>query len=266
MGNNEWFSSPEMANYHPSSRLGGIKPPCSSQGECHAALIVKDKTTSGETAKEKMNAGVSLADTLTTFKEIAQTDTTSTDRDRPGFPHKNKNKNKTATTTERRDSMEINGEQAAESNSVPSMSNDLAGVEKLSDGESSDSSDTLIEVQEANNTTAAAAAATTTTPTTDEINIVKVNRQTEVVLEGLFESPERPTRAEQDQDKQETQTQEQEHTQELFTNKDDTEEKMETTQNNKHKPLSPIDLRTKFGQSPKPRRSPKHKRRKDKLR
>ena len=130
---------------------------------------------------------------------------------------------------------------------------------------------TLIEVQEANNTAAAAAAAaaaTTTPPTTDEINIVKVNRQTEEVLEGLFESPERPTRAEQDQDKQETQTQEQEqeHTQELFTNKDDTEEKMETTQNNKHKPLSPIDLRTKFGQSPKPRRSPKHKRRKDKLR
>ena len=264
MGNNKWFSSPETANYRPSSRLGGIKPPCSSPGECHAALIVKDKTTSGETAQEKMNAGVSLADTLTTFKEIARTDMTSTDRDRPRFPHKNKNK--TATTTERRDSMEINGEQAAQSDSAPSVSNDLPGVEKLSDGESSDSSDTLIEVQEANNTTAAA---TTTPPPTDEINIVKVNRQTEEVLEGLFESPERPTRAEQDQedqDKQETQTQEQEHTQELFTNKDDTEEKMETTQNNKRKPLSPIDLRTKFEQSPKPRRSPKHKRRKDKLR
>ena len=138
----------------------------------------------------------------------------------------------------------------------------MAGVEVLSADESSDSSeDTLVEVPEANNT----AAATTTTLPPDEIDIVKVNKQTEEVLEGLFESPEQPTRAEQDQDKQETQTQEQEHTQELFTNKDDTEEKMETTHNNKRKPLSPVDLRVKFGQSPKPRRSPKHKRWKDKL-
>ena len=137
----------------------------------------------------------------------------------------------------------------------------MAGVEVLSADESSDSSeDTLVEVPEANNTAAAA----TTTPPPDEIDIVKVNKQTEV-LEGLFEIPERPTRAEQDQVKQKTQTQEQEHTQELFTNKDDTEEKIETTQNNKRKPLSPIDLRVKFGQSPKSWRSPKHKRQKDKL-
>ena len=70
--------------------------------------------------------------------------------------------------------MEINGEQAAESDSTPSMSNDLAGIEKLSDGESSDSSDTLIEVQEAQEANNTAAAATTTPPPTDEINIVKV--------------------------------------------------------------------------------------------
>ena len=79
----------------------------------------------------------------------------------------------------------------------------MAGVEVLSADESSDSSeDTLVEVPEANNT----AAATTTTPPLDEIDIVKVNKQTEEVLEGLFESPECPTRAEQDQDKQETDT------------------------------------------------------------
>ena len=75
---------------------------------------------------------------------------------------------------EQGDSMEINGEQAAESDSTPSMSNDLAGNEKLSDGESSYSSDTLIEAQEAQKANNTAAAATTTPPPTDEINIVKV--------------------------------------------------------------------------------------------
>ena len=37
---------------------------------------------------------------------------------------------------------------------------------------------------------------------------------------------------------------------------------MEINQNNKRKPLSLVDLRQKFGQSPKPLRSPKHKRKK----
>ena len=152
-------------------------------------------------------------------------------------------------------------ERAAEGASRPSASLDMAGVEALLADEYSNSSvDTLVKVPEDNNTAVAA-----TTPllpeTTDEIDIVKVNKHTEV-LERLFESPERPTRAEQDQDKQ---TQEQEQTQELFTNKDETEEKMEITQNNKCKPMTCVDLRTKFGQSPKTRRSPKHKRRKDKL-
>ena len=62
---------------------------------------------------------------------------------------------------ERRDLIEINGEQAAESDSTPSVSVDMADVEKLSDSESSDSStDTLVKVPEHNTTTAA------TTPTT----------------------------------------------------------------------------------------------------
>ena len=145
---------------------------------------------------------------------------------------------------------------------MPSVSVDMADVENLSDSESSNSSaDTLVKVPEHNTTTAAA-----TTPTTtpqepkEEINIVKVNDETEQVLEGLFGSPERPTRAEQDQDRQETQ----DHTQELFTNPVE-EEKMETTQNNKQKPVARVELRTKFGQSPKPWRSPKHKKQKDKL-
>ena len=77
--------------------------------------------------------------------------------------------------------MEINGEQAAKRDSTPSVSNDMAGVEKLSDGESSDSSDTLIEVQEAQEANNTAAAATTTPPPPDEIDIVKVNKQTEEV-------------------------------------------------------------------------------------
>ena len=162
---------------------------------------------------------------------------------------------------ERRDSNKINGEQAAESDSTPSVSVDMADVEKLSDTESSDSSaDTLVEVPEQSTTSAAATTPTTPQEPKDEINIVKVNDETEQVLEGLFESPERPTRAEQDQDRQETQ----DHTQELFTDPDE-EEKMETMQNNKRKPVARVDLRTKFGQSSKPRRSPKHKKRKDKL-
>ena len=160
------------------------------------------------------------------------------------------------------DETRYSDEQATERDSTPSVSVDIDGVEELSDSESSDSSvDTLVEVKE-EDITAAAATTPTAKPqeTTDEINIVKVNKQTEEVLEGLFGSPERPTRAEQEQDKQE-----QEHTQELFSDKDDTQDKMDITHNNKRKPLSPQDLRVKFGQSPKPRRSPKHKRRKDKL-
>ena len=81
---------------------------------------------------------------------------------------------------EERDSMEINGEQAAKRDSTPSVSNDMAGVEKLSDGKSSDSSDTLIEVQEAQEANNIAAAATTPPPPPD-IDIVKVNKQTEEV-------------------------------------------------------------------------------------
>ena len=80
------------------------------------------------------------------------------------IPDHNPNKTTDAqqtTTNKRRDSIEINGEQAAESDSTPSVSVDMADVEKLSDSESSDSSaDTLVEVPEHNTTTAA------TTPTT----------------------------------------------------------------------------------------------------
>ena len=94
-------------------------------------------------------------------------------------------------------------ERVAEGASTSSAPLDVAGVEVLSADESSDSSeDTLVEVPEANNTAAAA----TTTPPPDEIDIAKVNKQTEEVLEGLFEILERPTRAEQDQDKQKTDT------------------------------------------------------------
>ena len=155
--------------------------------------------------------------------------------------------------------MEINGEQAAERDLEPSASVNVADPETLLDAESDDSStDTLEKVQEELNNTAAAAVATTAAVTTD---ITKVNKDTEEVLEGLLASPERPTRRELEQDKQGTK----ERTQELFTNKEKTQEKMETLQNLKRKPITRSDLRTKFGQSPKPRKSPKHKRRKDKL-
>ena len=110
--------------------------------------------------------------------------------------------------------MEINEEQAAEKDSTPSVSVDMAGVEELSDSESSDSSvDTLIEVPDDN---AAATTTTITTPPTatkDAINIVTVDKETEEVLVGLF-SPEHPTKAESKQQRQETQD---EHTQVLFT-------------------------------------------------
>ena len=62
------------------------------------------------------------------------------------------------------DLIEINGEQAAERDSTPSVSVDMAGVEKLSDNESSDSSvDTLIKVLDDNAT--ATATTITTLPT-----------------------------------------------------------------------------------------------------
>ena len=191
------------------------------------------------------------------------------------------------------DSNEINGEQAAERDSTPSVSVDMAGVEELSDDESSDSSvDTLIEVPDNNNATATATTSTTPpTATKDAINIVTVNKETEEVLAGLF-SPERPTRAESEQQRQET---EDENTQVLFTDPEstpkdtqntettpdpestpkdtqntettpkDTQEEMDTQQNLKRKPLAKVDLRLKLGQSPKPRRSPKHKRRNEKV-
>ena len=174
------------------------------------------------------------------------------------------------------DSNEINGEQAAERDSTPSVSVDMAGVEELSDDESSDSSvDTLIEVPD-NNTTATATTITTPpTATKHAINIVTVNKETEEVLVGLF-SPEHPTKAESEQQRQETQD---EHTQVLFTDTEttpkgtqdteatpkDTQEEMDIQQNLKQKPLAKVDLRLKFGQFPKPRRSPKHKRRKEKI-
>ena len=173
-------------------------------------------------------------------------------------------------------SMEINEEQAAERDSTPSVSVDMAGVEELSDSESSDSSvDTLIEVPDDN---AAAPTTTITTPPTatkDAINIVTVDKETEEVLAGLF-SPERPTKAESEQQRQET---EDENTQVLFTDPESTpkdtqntettpkdkQEEMDTQQNLKRKPLAKVDLRLKLGQSPKPRRSPKHKRRNEKV-
>ena len=78
---------------------------------------------------------------------------------------------------------------------------------------------------------------------------------------GLF-SPERPTRAELDQQRQETQ---EEQTQVLFKDKDNTQEDMDTALNLKRKPLAKVDLCLTLGQSPKPRRSPKHKRQKEKI-
>ena len=163
--------------------------------------------------------------------------------------------------------MEINGKQGAERDSTPSTSIDVAGVEKLSDSEASeDSEDTLVEVPEVNNTTTATtppASASTPTPTT--LTIINVNKETEEVLAGLF-SPERPTRAELEQQRQETQN---EHTQVLFTDSEttqkDTQEEMDTQQNLKRKPLAKVDLLQKFGQSPKPRISPKHKKTKEKI-
>lgn len=168
------------------------------------------------------------------------------------------------------DAIEINGEQAAERDSTPAVSVDMAGVEKLSDSEASDdSADTLVEVREHTNSTkadtppATDSTATATSQTTPAI--VTVNKETEEVLAGLFSS-ESPTRAELDQQRQETQD---ENTQVLFsdteTTSKDTQEEMDIQQNLKQKPLAKVDLHQKFGQSPKPRRSPKHKRRKEKV-
>ena len=178
---------------------------------------------------------------------------------------------------ERMDATRFSDEQAAERDSTPSVSVDMDGVEELSDDESSDSSvDTLIEVPDNNNATATATTSTTPpTATKDAINIVTVNKETEEVLAGLF-SPERPTKAESEQQRQET---EDENTQVLFTDTESTpkdtqntettpkdkQEEMDIQQNLKRKPLAKVDLRLKLGQSPKPRRSPKHKRRKEKI-
>ena len=147
------------------------------------------------------------------------------------------------------DTTRFSDEQAAERDSTPSVSVDMAGVEKLSDDESSDSSvDTLIEVPDNNNATATATTSTTPpTATKDAINIVTVNKETEEVLAGLF-SPERPTKAESEQQRQET---EDENTQVLFTDTEstpkdtqntettpkDTQEEMDIQQNLKRKPL-----------------------------
>ena len=177
---------------------------------------------------------------------------------------------------ERMDATRLSDEQAAERDSTPSVSVDMDGVEELSDDESSDSSvDTLIEVPDNNATATATTITTPPTATKDTINIVTVNKETEEVLVGLF-SPERPTKAESEQQRQET---EDENTQVLFTDTEstpkdtqntettpkDTQEEMDIQQNLKRKPLAKVDLRLKFGQSPKPRRSPKHKRRKEKI-
>ena len=144
----------------------------------------------------------------------------------------------------------------------------MAGVEKLSDSEASDdSADTLVEVPEHTNSTKAdTPPATDSTPTSQTTPaIVTVKKETEEVLAGLFSS-ESPTRAELDQQRQETQD---ENTQVLFsdteTTSKDTQEEMDIQQNLKQKPLAKVDLHQKFGQSPKPRRSPKHKRRKEKV-
>ena len=157
--------------------------------------------------------------------------------------------------------MEINEEQAAERDPEPSASVEVAGVEFLSDGgseESTDSEDTLVEVPPQDTTTT-----TTSTTTNTDIPIVQVNKETEELLADLFSSPEKPTQAERNQAAQE---QEQEHTQVLFSSTDDKEDGMDISQNLKRKPMARVDLRQKFGQTPKSKPwSPKHKKRKDKL-
>ena len=113
---------------------------------------------------------------------------------------------------------------------MPSVSEDMAGIEELSDDESSDSSvDTLIEVPDDNATATATTITTPPTATKDAIEVLTVNKETEEVLAGLF-SPERPTKAELEQQRQETQD---EHTQVLFT---DTETTPKSTQNTENTP------------------------------
>ena len=161
---------------------------------------------------------------------------------------------------------------------MPSVSVDMADIAVLSDGEStsSDSSlDTVVEISQDETDR------NTTNPAT-ESNIEKSDRTKEKlqqdavtaeVLADLFaDAAEELTMAEKLQLQQEQQ--ELQPSPELFpptdpgTNtpeKPSDPENMEINQNLKRKPLTPVDLRQKFGQSPKPQRSPKHKRKKDKL-
>ena len=161
---------------------------------------------------------------------------------------------------------------------VPSVSDDMAGIAVLSDGEStsSDSSlDTVVETpqDETDNNT--------TNPATESI-IEKAEKKREQdaataeVLADLFADTDTDTEELTTAEKIQLQQEQQEiqPSPELFpptdpgttTEKSEAPENMEINQNLKRKPLTPVDLRQKFGQSPKPRRSPKHKRKKkDKL-
>ena len=197
-------------------------------------------------------------------------------RNCPGYDRQNTdNYNKDRTTTNNNKDNTLPERMDA----MPSVSADMAGIAVLSDGESTSSGDSLETVVEApqNKTDSN----TTNPPTetriekTDNTDKTEQDAATAEVLTNLFadnSDSEDLTAAEKFQLQQE---QEEQQTQELFpptdpgtntTKKPEDPEKMEINQNNKRKPLSPVDLRQKFGQSPKPRRSPKHKRKKkDKL-
>ena len=165
---------------------------------------------------------------------------------------------------------------------MPAVSVDMPGITVLSDEESTssgDSLDTVVETPQNKTDSNTTNPTTETTETriekTDKTDKTEQDAATADVLANLFadeSDSEDLTAAEKFQLQQE---QEENQTQELFpptdpgtdtTKEPDDPEKMEINQNNKRKPLSPVDLRQKFGQAPKPRRSPKHKRKKkDKL-
>ena len=158
-------------------------------------------------------------------------------------------------TTVDKDPTNNTEELAAEGDRGPYASMDMAGFVPLLDDESSDSStDTLVEVHEENNNSEP------TATTITKIAIKTVSKETEELLLDLFASPEKPTQAELDQQAQEQQTPE------LFTAHDNDSPLvgMEISQNLKRKPKAQVDLRLMFVQSPKSKRFPKHKRRKDK--
>ena len=256
-------------------QVGQYKASLFFTGQVSCCPYCEETTHLGRDCPRKHERRCRVADLATTrapaWTDISVTKTTN-------GKHNNLT-NTWKTTMNKRDSIEINGEQATERDSTPSVSVDMAGVEKLSDSKASDDSvDTLVEVpQDTNSTKADTPPATDSTLTATSQTtpaIVTVNKETAGVLAGLF-ILERPTRAELDQQRQETQD---EHTQVLFTDTEttlkdtqdtettpkDTQEEMDIQQNLKRKPLAKVDLRQKFGQSPKPR-SPKHKRRKEKV-